>query len=68
MEETILKQLKGKTVILATHGLQYLKYSDYIYVLDEGEIKVEGDFDAVKSSELYEKFLELDEVIYCFNF
>jgi ABC-type transport system involved in cytochrome bd biosynthesis fused ATPase/permease subunit len=61
-EETILKKLKDKTIIMVTHGLQYLKYSDYIYVMDEGEMLLEGSFDDVQSSELYQKFLELDEV------
>lgn len=62
MENTILGVLKGKSVILVTHGLQYLKYSDYIYVMEKGEICLEGKFDDVKESELYLKFLELDEV------
>lgn len=62
MEETILKQLKGKTVLLVTHGLQYLKYSDYIYVMDEGKMILQGKFEDVQSSELYKKFEQLDEV------
>ena len=47
MEETILRQLKGKTVLLVTHGLQYLKYSDYIYVMDEGKMILQGKFQDV---------------------
>jgi len=62
MEETILKQLKGKTVLLVTHGLQYLKYSDYIYVMDEGKMILQGKFEDVQGSELYKKFEQLDEV------
>jgi ABC-type bacteriocin/lantibiotic exporter with double-glycine peptidase domain len=65
-EETILKQLKGKTIILVTHGLQYLKYSQYIYVMDEGKIPLQGTFDEVQNTELYLKFLELDEVKHIF--
>jgi ABC-type transport system involved in cytochrome bd biosynthesis fused ATPase/permease subunit len=61
-EETILKQLKNKTVILITHGLQYLRHSDYIYVMDEGKFILQGKFEDVQKSELYLKFLELDEV------
>lgn len=61
-EETILNQLKDKTVVMITHGLQYLKHSDYIYVMDEGEMLLEGKFKDVQNSELYQKFLELDEV------
>lgn len=62
MEETILGVLKGKTIILVTHGLQYLKYSDKIYVMDKGKIMIDGQFDDIQESELYLKFLELDEV------
>lgn len=63
-EETILKQLKGKTVVLVTHGLQYLKYSDYVYVFDDREIALKGKFEEVQNTELYQKFLELDDVKY----
>lgn len=62
MEKTILGELKGKTIVLVTHGLQYLKYSDKIYVMDKGKILLNGKFEDVKESELYQKFLELDEV------
>ena len=61
-EETIIKQLKSKTVVLVTHGLQYLKYADYIYVIDKGAILTEGSFEEIRESELYTKFLELEEV------
>ena len=61
-QQTIMQQLKGKTVILVTHGLQYLKYSDYIYVMDQGEIAEQGDFQQIQSTELYQKFLKLEDV------
>ena len=61
-EETIIKQLRSKTVVLVTHGLQYLKYADYIYIVDEGEIVKEGSFEVIRESELYNKFMELEEV------
>ena len=61
-QETIMKQLKGKTVILVTHGLQYLKYSDYIYVMEEGEIAEQGEFEQIKDTELYQKFIQIEEV------
>lgn len=61
-EETIMKQLKGKTVILVTHGLQYLRHADYIYVMDEGNVKQEGSFEDIKDTELYHKFQELENV------
>ena len=61
-EETIIKQLRSKTVVLVTHGLQYLKHADYIYVVDQGQIINEGSFEVVRQSELYTKFIELEEV------
>lgn len=61
MEETILKQLKSKTVLLVTHGLQYLRYSDYIYVMDEGKVLLEGKYEQIKETELYKKFEQLGE-------
>ena len=61
-EETIIKQLKSKTVVLVTHGLQYLKYADYIYLIDQGVVTKEGSFKDIRESELYTKFLELEEV------
>lgn len=45
--------------------MQYLKFADYIYVMDEGRIVDEGEFEDIKDrgiGGLYEKFLELDEV------
>ena len=61
-EETIIKQLRTKTVVLVTHGLQYLKSADYIYVVDGGQIVEEGSFEKIKDTELYKKFMELEDV------
>lgn len=60
MEEAICKNLKGKTRIITTHAIHYLKYADYVYVLDKGRIKLEGTYDKIKDSEL---FLELQRVV-----
>ena len=46
-EECIKTFLKGKTVILVTHQIQYLKAADKILVLDQGEITHEGTFDYI---------------------
>lgn len=45
----ILNYLKGKTVILVTHQLQYLKQADHIIVLENGSIKKEGSFIELKA-------------------
>lgn len=41
-EECIDKYLKGKTRILVTHQLQYLRNVDRIIVLKDGVIQAEG--------------------------
>nr|XP_055061801.1 LOW QUALITY PROTEIN: ATP-binding cassette sub-family C member 12 [Misgurnus anguillicaudatus] len=41
-EECIKKELKGKSVILATHQLQYLEYCDEVLLLENGEIQESG--------------------------
>ncbi|XP_036439968.1 multidrug resistance-associated protein 9 [Colossoma macropomum] len=41
-EECIKKELKGKSVILVTHQLQYLEFCDEILLLENGEIKEAG--------------------------
>eukprot|EP01080_Neovahlkampfia_damariscottae_P009457 gene9457-1663_t len=44
-ENCFLGLLKNKTRIIATHQIQYSKYADYIYILDEGKIIEEGIFE-----------------------
>lgn len=41
-EECLTKYLSGKTRILVTHQLQYLRTVDRIIVLKDGYIKAEG--------------------------
>jgi len=38
MEKGIVEYLKGKTRIVTTHSLPYLRFFDYIYILDQGRI------------------------------
>ncbi|XP_013873444.1 multidrug resistance-associated protein 9 isoform X2 [Austrofundulus limnaeus] len=42
-EECIKKELRGKSVILVTHQLQYLEFCEEILVLEDGEIREAGD-------------------------
>ncbi|XP_018322246.1 multidrug resistance-associated protein 4 [Agrilus planipennis] len=44
-EECIIKYLRGKTRILVTHQLQYLKKADKIIVLNDGRIEAYGSFE-----------------------
>nr|XP_046204790.1 ATP-binding cassette sub-family C member 12-like [Oncorhynchus gorbuscha] len=46
-EECIKKTLKGKSIILVTHQLQYLEFCDEILVLESGKIKEAGTHKAL---------------------
>ncbi|XP_060715255.1 ATP-binding cassette sub-family C member 12 [Tachysurus vachellii] len=46
-EECIKKELKGKSVILVTHQLQYLEFCDEVLLLDNGKIKECGPHSAL---------------------
>ncbi|XP_074521778.1 ATP-binding cassette sub-family C member 12-like [Halichoeres trimaculatus] len=46
-EECIKKELKGKSIILSTHQLQYLEFCDDILVLEDGEVLESGDHQAL---------------------
>ena len=64
MEEAILKYLRGKTRIVATHALSYLPYFDEILVMDEGRIALRGSYQQISQSEIYlnyKKSLEEDQ-------
>ena len=62
VNETLLKALRHKTILMATHAIQYIKFGDYIYIVDGGRIKEEGAYEEVIEGELIQKFKELEEV------
>ncbi|XP_022909501.2 probable multidrug resistance-associated protein lethal(2)03659 [Onthophagus taurus] len=51
-EECIVKYLHGKTRILVTHQLQYLKKADMIIVMNDGRIEAQGTFDELSRADL----------------
>lgn len=51
-ENCIKGYLQGKTVILITHQLQYLKAADHIIILNAGAIQAEGTYSDLKASGL----------------
>ena len=53
MEEGILNYLKGSTRLVATHAIAYLKFFDYIYVMDQGEIIEQGTYEDIIQTEVY---------------
>ncbi|KAG5876600.1 hypothetical protein JTB14_021567 [Gonioctena quinquepunctata] len=51
-DECIYRHLKGKTRILVTHQLQYLKNANWIIVINDGHIEAQGTFDELSRKEL----------------
>lgn len=51
-EQCIKKYLKGKTRILTTHQLQFLKQADLVVIMNNGQIQKVGTFDELSESEL----------------
>jgi ATP-binding cassette, subfamily C (CFTR/MRP), member 1 len=43
-ENCFVKMLKDKTRIISSHQIQYSKFADYIYVLEEGKVVEEGSY------------------------
>ncbi|CAD8188699.1 unnamed protein product [Paramecium pentaurelia] len=63
LKECFINLLKGKTRILITHALNYCKYTDYIYLMQKGEIIEEGDYQKMQNNLIYqeiEKKFEFD--------
>ncbi len=52
-QETFLKYLKGKTIILVTHALHFAKFLDQIYLIENGRIILGGNYDLIKEHELF---------------
>lgn len=55
-----MRYRKDKTRVLVTHALQYMKYMDYIYFMENGEILHEGTYEEIQRSDkfkqIYKKF------------
>lgn len=58
MENTVVDQLKGKTRVIVTHAIQYIKYADRVLIMEEGKIIKQGTYEEVQDTPL---FLELQE-------
>lgn len=61
-EKVIKDFLKGKTVVLVTHQLQYLKEVDQIVCLDQGKVSFDGSFEDFKNvKETFAKMFNFSE-------
>lgn len=57
-EDCLKTYLRGKTIILVTHQIQYTKFVDHIICLNEGRIAVQGEYsDLLSSNTDFAKYL-----------
>ncbi|KAK5646883.1 hypothetical protein RI129_005347 [Pyrocoelia pectoralis] len=62
-QECIRGFLRGKTVILVTHQVQFLKDVDNIIIIENGTIKAQGTFDELQQSGLeFAKMFKTEEL------
>lgn len=47
VKQCLMRYRKDKTRVLVTHALQYMKYMDYIYFMENGEILHEGTYEEI---------------------
>ena len=55
MTETLLGYCKNKTRILVTHALYYLKYVDKIFLMEEGHIVEQGNYEYIKNTSRFKE-------------
>ena len=61
VEKLVIEQLKvfsqNKIVIMVTHNVKLCNEGDKIFLLEEGKIKEQGNFDKLKNDNLFKKLL-----------
>lgn len=57
MKECFLKYLKGKTIVIITHALHYLKYMNYIFVFEDGQSNLSGTYEELKTTVVFKELL-----------
>ena len=62
MKDLIVKYLNGKTRVVVTHALQYLKYMDRIIYMKNGRIEWEGSFKEIQKQEFFSSMKKLSKL------
>ena len=60
-EQTIKEYLKGKTILLITHALQYLPMMDYIIKMNKGKIEYYGNVKDAQKQNFYKDFVSSNQ-------
>ncbi|XP_063633563.1 ATP-binding cassette subfamily C member 4-like [Cydia splendana] len=63
VSECVNGLLRHTTRILVTHQLHHLKTADKVLILRNGEVEIEGKFEEVSKSPLFDELIEEDEVV-----
>ena len=50
--------MEGKTRIIVTHALHFLKYADKIFYVENGRIKFKGNYNMIKKEQFFEQYME----------
>jgi len=58
LKECFVGYLKDKTRVLVTHKFESLKYVDYIYIFNKGQIVQEGTLEALQETEIFQEIKE----------
>ena len=60
-DNVIKKYLKGKTILVITHALQYLPMMDYVIKMNEGKIEYYGNAKDAEKQKFYEEFVSSNQ-------
>ena len=60
-DNVIKKYLKGKTILVITHALQYLPMMDYVIKMNEGKIEYYGKAKDAEKQKFYEEFVNSNQ-------
>ena len=60
-DNVIKKYLKGKTILVITHALQYLPQMDYVIKMDEGKIEYYGNVKDAEKQKFFEEFVNSNQ-------
>lgn len=60
-EQVLRGMCKNKTIVLATHAIDYLHLADKIVLLDQGRIEAQGSFEELKSNDTMQEILKEHE-------
>ena len=60
-DNVIKKYLKGKTILVITHALQYIPMMDYVIKMNEGKIEYYGNVEDAEKQKFYEEFVNANQ-------